>query len=423
VTSFPEGYETSFDGEVSETPFVGLTHAEVLAMTFEGERHLVDDLIEVGVLATIAGIPETYKSWLAQSAAVGVARGSGEILGRQITGEGAVGVFWQDDSRRNEAERVQTYARAHETPADLNLRWFLNLGLELPRDIDKLRATIEHFGFVLVVLDSFYNIARVDLRDREAGSVLALVKAEICDRTDCTVLTVDHMGWANDTNRGRLRSYGDVFKGAATRCGIYVDAEGSKLWVEARGNNIRGFKRTPAYWDADALELRLVDTTKKEESEDDLDARVLAFLEAETRDEAISTRAVQRGVEGRAKSVVSALERLKAAGSSCDCGRGGGPWSGRSRVARYWKATIHEDSTASQLFGKQSDAEPSGAQLLPTASHPVGVEAVRAGRSSNGRIPLPGDPDYLAFIVEAGKAGHITLAEYHELERLHKATT
>ena len=272
------------------------------------------------------------------------------------------------------------------------MRWFLNLGLELPRDIDRLRATIEQFGFVLVVLDSFYNIARVDLRDREAGSLLALVKAEICDRTDCTVLTVDHMGWANDTNRGRLRSYGDVFKGAATRCGIYVDAEGSKLWVEARGNNIRGFKRTPAYWDADALELRLVDTTKKEENEDDLDARVLAFLEVATKDEAISTRAVQREVEGRNKNIVFALERLKAAGSSCDCVRGGGPWSGRSGVARYWKASIYAGSTASQLFGKQSDAVPSGAQLRPTDSPPVGGtqfvrEAVPTAGSRSQAIP------------------------------------
>src|SRR5207245_561014 len=123
-------------------------------------------------------------------------------------------------------------------------------GLELPRDLDRLRATIEQHGFVLVVLDSFYNIASGDLRDRDAGLIVAAIKNEVCDKTGCTVLIVDHMPWATDSNRSRLRTYGDVFKGAATRFGIYIDADGKKLYVEARGNNVKGFKKTPAYWDA-----------------------------------------------------------------------------------------------------------------------------------------------------------------------------
>src|SRR5205814_3165560 len=127
--------------------------------------------------------------------------------------------------------------------------WFLNEGLELPRDLERLRATIERFGLRLAVLDSFYNVALVDLKEREAGKVVAALKAQVCDPTGCTVLIVDHMPWATDNNRLRLRSYGDVFKGAAARFGIYIAAEGQKLSVEARGNTIRGFKRTPAYWD------------------------------------------------------------------------------------------------------------------------------------------------------------------------------
>ena len=35
------------------------------------------------------------------------------------------------------------------------------------------------------------------------------------------------MPWANETNRKRLRGYGDVFKNAAVRAGIYIDAEGN----------------------------------------------------------------------------------------------------------------------------------------------------------------------------------------------------
>ena len=55
------------------------------------------------------------------------------------------------------------------------------------------------------------------------------------------------MPWATDANRQRLRAYGGVFKNAATRFGIYIDANGKNLSIEARGNNIRGFKKRAAY--------------------------------------------------------------------------------------------------------------------------------------------------------------------------------
>ncbi len=197
-------------------------------------------------MITTAGLPETYKGWVCQKKAQIIAAGSGALFDCEAVAQGPVGYFWQDDSERNEAERVQLYAARHETPRELPIRWFLNEGLQLPADTDRLRLTIEHFGFVYVVLDSFYNIAgAVDLRDRDAGAIFAQLKTEVCDPTGCTIDVVDHMPWATETNRKRLRGYGDVFKNAAIRAGLYIDADGSKLSVEARGNNIKGFKRTP----------------------------------------------------------------------------------------------------------------------------------------------------------------------------------
>jgi hypothetical protein len=142
----------------------------------------------------------------------------------------------------------------------------LNVGLQLPRDLVRLRVTIEKHGFLLVVLDSLYNVAdprEVDLR-HDVGLLFARLKEDVCEPTGCTVLVVDHMPWATDQNRGRLRAYGDVFKAAAARFGIYIDAEGDKLTIEARGNNVRGFRRTPAYWDEKSLELRLVEAADRD---------------------------------------------------------------------------------------------------------------------------------------------------------------
>jgi AAA domain len=300
----PQEREGEKPAAVTE-PFAGRSHAEVLALEFEEERQLVTDLIPAGAVGLIAGLPETHKSFLAQAIVVRVGRGEGEILGHQVAAQAPAGYFWQDDSTREEAERVKLYEQAHSSPPDLPVRWFLNEGLELPRDLERLRATIERFGLRLAVLDSFYNVALVDVKDREAGKVVAALKAQVCDPTGCTVLIVDHMPWATDSNRLRLRSYGDVFKGAAARFGIYIDAESKKLWVEARGNNIRGFKRTPAYWDEEVLELRLVEVAQVEAEE--LDARVLEYVSEHPGE---SQKRVEDQVEGGRDSIRKSLERL-----------------------------------------------------------------------------------------------------------------
>jgi 5S rRNA maturation endonuclease (ribonuclease M5) len=306
----PEEGEESDDRE--HRPFLGLSHADVLALELEAERYLVEDLIPAGAVGTIAGVPETHKSFLAQAIAMRVAAGAGEILGRQVAVQTTVGYFWQDDSTREEAERVKLYETVHATPDPdaLAIRWFLNEGLQLPRDLDRLCATIEQYGLGLVVLDSFYNFALgLDLKDEGPEQLVALLKREIADPTGCTILIVDHMPWATDTNRQRLRAYGGVFKSAATRFGIYIDAVGKKLSIEARGNNIRGFKKTPAYWDADTLELHLVDAGDHDEKVEERAELVAELLESAPR--AHSKTAIRKAVGGRAEITDQALLVLK----------------------------------------------------------------------------------------------------------------
>lgn len=344
--------------------FVGRSHAEVLDLEFGDEPpDLIDGLVPRGVVVTTAGLPETYKGWLCTKKADVIARGEGEVLGCKAVMQGPVGYFWQDDSTRNEAERVQLYAGVHTTPRDLPIRWFLNEGLQLPRDLDRLRDTITTHGFVYVVLDSYYNIAlELDLKDREAGAVFALLKTEVCDPTGCTVDVVDHMPWATETNRKRLRSYGDVFKNAAVRAGLYIDADGKKLYVEARGNNMRGFKRTPAYWDDEALELRLVEVTPIDD--DALDNDVVAYIEQHA-GEATST--IAKGIGKRLATVRTALERLQATGrltskSSGDLGRPG--------TGHYWFPLNHAETEPSALFGTARDGSATAASQDGDSSHP-----------------------------------------------------
>lgn len=357
--------------------FAGLSHADVLALEFPPVRYLVDDLIPIGAVGTIAGIPETHKSFLAQAIAVRVAQGTGEILGRPVAHAARVGYFWQDDSTREEAERVKLFEQAHATPdpAALSLRWFLNEGLELPAGLSRLRATVETLQLELAILDSFYNLLPgVDLKDADAERIVALLKREIADPTGCTVLIVDHMPWATDTNRGRLRAYGGVFKNAATRFGIYIDAEGKKLYVEARGNNIRGFKKTPAYWDPDTLELRLIDTGDHDAKLEERAERVADYLEANPGPH--SKTAIRKAVGGKAEITDQALELLKSRDRVKDLSHAAGTGSDTPGKAQGWIASNHAAShapdTLSLLDGTGSDSPAAGQTTTTPVPSPIG---------------------------------------------------
>lgn len=243
--------------------FPGLSHAEALAREVPPTAMLVDDLIEAGTPGTIAGLPETYKSYLALDVTYKVAAG-GTVLGtHKIMQTGPVAYWWQDDSEANELGRLQAYAAAHGYPDDLPIRWHLNEGLLLPDDLSVLRQEIEREGQRFAVLDSLYNFLRgKNMKDEEIGDVYALIKTEVCDRTGCTVGIVDHAPWPTEGNRGQRRGYGSVFKAAAIRWGIYTERKaGAEIYLEARGNNIAGLKRTLCAFDPELLELRPIAQT------------------------------------------------------------------------------------------------------------------------------------------------------------------
>jgi hypothetical protein len=368
-------------------PFVGLTHDEVLELDFPEGRELIVGLVPCGAVGTIAGVPETHKSWLAHAIAVRVASGMGAVLGCDVVGTGRVGYFWQDDSTREEAERVKLFHRIDESPAGLPLRWFLNEGLELPADIGRLRDTVKALELVLVILDSFYNfLPGIDLKDDAAEKIVALLKREIADATGCSVLIVDHMPWATETNRQRLRAYGGVFKNAATRFGIYIDANGKNLSIEARGNNIRGFKKRAAYWDDGALELRLVEAGDHDEKVEQKAVEVLKFLEEHPGTHSLG--AVRKGAHGGATTVDPALKLLKARDRVYDLSERDEAGSDRAGKPQQWIAAIHAPeppltlSTLVQTRSNTVDADPQSDDPVSSLYKGLGSQRDRVNSAS-----------------------------------------
>jgi hypothetical protein len=310
----------------SQRRFVGFSYAEALARELPPVQELVEGLIEAGTVGTLAGLPETHKSFLAVEVANKVAAGIGTVLGRDVVGSGPVGYWWQDDSEAKELARIKDYAARHGF-GDEPVRWYLNAGMRLPSDIDELRAEVEREQQTLVVLDSLYNfLSGVGMKDEEAADVLARLKAEVCDPTGVTVLIVDHTPWPSEANRGQRRAYGSVFKAAAIRWGVYLDREGAQLHVAASGNNITGFARTQALFDSETLQVRLREQNAPPPSGPDLATRIAELLAAN--EGSLTTQEVIRGTGKRAQDVSRELhanprfvevERRKGTNSRAHC--------------------------------------------------------------------------------------------------------
>jgi hypothetical protein len=287
---------------VEEERFTGIAHPQLLRLQVVATPQLIDGLIEAGTPGTVAGLPETYKSFVAAETSLMVAAG-GRVLGRTVLRTGPVGYWWQDDSRENEVRRVQALTQARGLADQLPIRWHLNEGLLLPEQIDVLRAEVEREQQVLVVLDSLYNFLHdIKLKDEDVALILAALKTQVCDPTGAALLFVDHSPWPSESNQGQRRGYGSVFKAAAIRWGIYLDRSGETIFVEGRGNNIAGLPRTAGLWDAERLQLRLVEPPAQS---DDLGERIADFLR---RNPGAATKVVRAGVSGNDAQIKQRLE-------------------------------------------------------------------------------------------------------------------
>jgi hypothetical protein len=141
----------------------------------------------------------------------------------------------------------------------------------------------------------------VPLREEEAAAVFAQLQDEVCDPTGAAIGIIDHAPWPTENNRGQRRAYGSVFKAAAIRWGIYLDREEETLYLQAGGNNLAGVRRTPVFWDAERLELHLVEPLS---AEAELANRVEDFLK---RNPGASTTVIRAGVQGHDKTIDRAL--------------------------------------------------------------------------------------------------------------------
>jgi hypothetical protein len=342
----------------STAPFRGLSHREAIELELQPVAHVLRGAAKRGSVGMLAGLPESFKSFLAMEIALKVAGGGSSVLGLDVETHGSVGYWWQDDSKEAELGRLKAYAARHGYTGELPIRWHLNENLRLPNHVAALREEIERESQVFVVLDSLYNFLppQIKLKDEEVAQVLDVVKSSICDPTGCAVAFVDHAPWPNDSNRGQVRGYGSVFNAAAIRWGVYLERKkgSGEVWIEARGNNVAGFHRKLFLWDAEALEFRPVD--RQQLADDDLDERVYEYVR--TRPGASQTE-IENGVTGKRDRIREALSRLLSPAQG-----GGGPelvprlalGPGAQQGGHYYYPADHPALGPAPLFGADGGA-------------------------------------------------------------------
>lgn len=275
----------------------------------------VEGVLQTGVLADIVGLPYLHKTAVALELAAKIAAGQGNFLGRYpITQQARVAYFWGDDSRVKELERIQAYAKACARDV-LPVGFYLNPGIAIPDGLPALKQQIRRHEYRLVVFDSLYNFAPGIDWVKDTGQVTALYAAlkRLCDEIDgLTIILVDHASKPSDANRGRdpsVASFGSVWKAASVRCSIVITKDNNALHVQAVGNNIKGFPRTPAIFNETRLELHLLAPVEPDpEREEQIEDRVLEEIR---RRPGQSSRQLEKNVKGRARDVRAAVRRLE----------------------------------------------------------------------------------------------------------------
>src|SRR5207237_1162083 len=136
---------------------------------------LVEHLWGLGAAGVLGGAPKTGKTWLGCELALAVATGT-PALGRFAVQRGTVIFFGAEDDQPSLRGRFGAIARARGLDlesASLFLLDVAELRLDRALDVARLRATVVEHRPVLVVLDPFVRLARVD--ENSAAEVSAVL--------------------------------------------------------------------------------------------------------------------------------------------------------------------------------------------------------------------------------------------------------
>jgi len=195
------------------TPLRVVRAAELEARTTEQPLWLVDGLWGGGAVGVIGGVPKSCKTWLALEIAVAVASGR-PCLGRfHVPQPGPVLLYAAEDAPEQLRERIENLARARGADfPSLDLRLILepSLRVDRPDQLARLRETLQRHQPVLLVLDPYVRLQRVDENDATQVSTILAALRELSRTFHLALALVHHARKNPSDNAGQsLRGSSD----------------------------------------------------------------------------------------------------------------------------------------------------------------------------------------------------------------------
>lgn len=187
---------------------------------------IVPGMIAKGTMGFVAGLPETYKTWLLLDLAIECARDGGKWLGKYDV-QGARVLFIDQERFKGETQRrLKSLLNAKQLDRRL-LResLFVRCGSTTRLDLDEsfraFKAELSRIKPDMVLIDSFATAHTKEENDRkEIQMVLERIK-ELRTEFNCTFIFIDHEGKSVYTDKenkeapNAFRMVGSVGKAAA----------------------------------------------------------------------------------------------------------------------------------------------------------------------------------------------------------------
>jgi hypothetical protein len=159
------------------------------------QRWLVEELWAERAVGIVGGEPKCCKSFLALDVAVAVASGRPCLRRYAVARPGPVLLFAAEDALHVVRERVAGICRAAEVDFDalpLHVITAPTVRLDLRRDQERLRSTVEALRPRLLVLDPFVRLHRVDENAAADVAPLLAYLRQIERELETAVLLVHH---------------------------------------------------------------------------------------------------------------------------------------------------------------------------------------------------------------------------------------
>lgn len=185
------------------------------------DKWLIDGLWLNNGVGILAAEPKCGKTWVAWELAVSVASGT-QCLGKfDVSKSGRVLVFNAEDSETIQRERLNAVALGHGLDLNgLNVHILLadSLRLDIPDDVQKLRSVVASERPVLLILDCFVRLHRINENNSAKVAELLGYLRTIQKDFSCAIVLVHHSkkgtsktarGGQKMRGSGELHAWGD----------------------------------------------------------------------------------------------------------------------------------------------------------------------------------------------------------------------